>query len=151
MRNLAIQEGKKRGEIVAYFWSPVDARMALRKPAILASTWAFEGERFSSMQSPEKYVRTNSADTVAFLRGMTAARFSMRDLRIASLCSSIKVRARFGRVATSRIELTEVHAEFDGDAVLPPLEGEWEETFREGHQTEDGLAYSFVTLERVTE
>lgn len=48
------------------------------------------------------------------------------------------------------IELTEVHAAFDGDAVLPPLEGEWEEVFREGHQTEDGLAYSFVTLERVT-
>jgi dihydrofolate reductase len=48
------------------------------------------------------------------------------------------------------IELTEVHAEFDGDAVLPPLEGEWDETGREGHQTEDGLYYSFVTLERVT-
>lgn len=48
------------------------------------------------------------------------------------------------------IELTEIHAEFDGDAVLPPLEGEWDETEREGHQTEDGLYYSFVTLERVT-
>jgi dihydrofolate reductase len=48
------------------------------------------------------------------------------------------------------IELTEVHADFDGDAVLPPLEGEWDETGREGHQTEDGLYYSFVTLERVT-
>lgn len=47
------------------------------------------------------------------------------------------------------IELTEVHADFDGDAVLPPLQGDWEEVFREGHQTEDGLAYSFVTLERV--
>jgi dihydrofolate reductase len=49
------------------------------------------------------------------------------------------------------IELTEVHAEFDGDAVLPELEGEWDETFREGHQAEDGLFYSFVTLERVTQ
>ncbi len=49
----------------------------------------------------------------------------------------------------SCIELTEVHAAFDGDAVLPELQGEWEEVFREGHQTEDGLSYSFVTLERV--
>ncbi len=49
------------------------------------------------------------------------------------------------------IELTEVHAEIDGDAVLPPLEGEWDETAREGHQTEDGLYYSYVTLERVTQ
>ena len=48
------------------------------------------------------------------------------------------------------IELTEVHAAFDGDAVLPPLQGDWDEAFREGHQTDGGLAYSFVTLERVT-
>ena len=46
------------------------------------------------------------------------------------------------------IELTEVHQDFEGDAVLPPLEGAWEEVEREGHQQEDGLAYSFVTLER---
>jgi dihydrofolate reductase len=50
-------------------------------------------------------------------------------------------------LATS-IELTEVHQDFDGDAVLPPLEGDWEEVEREGHQQKDGLAYSFVTLER---
>ena len=49
------------------------------------------------------------------------------------------------------IELTEIHAEFDGDAVLPALVGEWDEVFREGHQTEDGLYYSFVTLERATQ
>lgn len=47
------------------------------------------------------------------------------------------------------IELTEVHREFEGDAVLPALEGEWQEVAREGHQQEDGLTYSFVTLERV--
>jgi dihydrofolate reductase len=46
------------------------------------------------------------------------------------------------------VELTEVHRAYDGDAVLPELEGEWQETSREGHQQEDGLAYSFVTLER---
>jgi dihydrofolate reductase len=50
-------------------------------------------------------------------------------------------------LATS-IELTEVHRDFEGDAVLPPLEGAWTEVEREGHQQEDGLAYSFVTLER---
>lgn len=48
------------------------------------------------------------------------------------------------------IELTEVHREFAGDAVLPALEGDWQETAREGHQQEDGLAYSFVTLERAS-
>jgi dihydrofolate reductase len=50
-------------------------------------------------------------------------------------------------LATS-IELTEVHREFAGDAILPPLDGAWHEVEREGHQQEDGLAYSYVTLER---
>ncbi|URW75786.1 dihydrofolate reductase [Sphingomonas donggukensis] len=42
----------------------------------------------------------------------------------------------------SRVELTEVHATPEGDAVVPPFTG-WRETAREDH---DG--YSFVTLER---
>jgi dihydrofolate reductase len=47
-----------------------------------------------------------------------------------------------------RIELTEVHAEPEGDAVVPPLEG-WRETAREDHPAEgDRPAYSFVTLVR---
>ncbi|WP_375288289.1 dihydrofolate reductase [Sphingomonas sp.] len=47
-----------------------------------------------------------------------------------------------------RIELTEVHAEPEGDAVVPPLEG-WRETAREDHPAEgDRPAYSFVTLAR---
>lgn len=47
-----------------------------------------------------------------------------------------------------RIELTEVHGEPDGDAVVPPLTG-WRETAREDHPAEgDRPAYSFVTLVR---
>jgi dihydrofolate reductase len=42
----------------------------------------------------------------------------------------------------TRIELTEVHASPEGDAVVPPFDG-WRETAREDH---DG--YSFVTLTR---
>ncbi|MEZ5681120.1 MAG: dihydrofolate reductase [Erythrobacter sp.] len=48
-----------------------------------------------------------------------------------------------------RIELTEVHGEFDGDTVMPATGPEWVETAREDHPAEDGRpAYSFVTLER---
>jgi dihydrofolate reductase len=42
-----------------------------------------------------------------------------------------------------RIELTEVHAEPDGDAVVPPFGPEWREMARE-----DRDGYSFVTLVR---
>jgi dihydrofolate reductase len=48
------------------------------------------------------------------------------------------------------IELTEVHADFDGDAYFPVLQsGEWREVSRDEHIEGDGLAYAFVTLERV--
>jgi dihydrofolate reductase len=49
----------------------------------------------------------------------------------------------------NRIHLTEVDAEFEGDAVLPPFDpAAWRETAREARQTPEGLAYAFVTLER---
>lgn len=48
-----------------------------------------------------------------------------------------------------RIELTEIHADFDGDTFMPPLGSEWEAVAREDFDSEDGRpAYSFVTLER---
>jgi dihydrofolate reductase len=48
------------------------------------------------------------------------------------------------------IELTEVHIEAEGDAIVPPFGLAWRETAREDHPSEAGRpAYSFVTLERV--
>jgi len=48
----------------------------------------------------------------------------------------------------NRIELTEVQADFEGDAVFKFDRSPWRETAREEHATPDGLSYSFVTLER---
>ena len=48
-----------------------------------------------------------------------------------------------------RIELTEIHADFDGDTFMPPLGPEWAIVGREDFAaTDDRPAYSFVTLER---
>jgi dihydrofolate reductase len=47
-----------------------------------------------------------------------------------------------------RIELTEVHQAFGGDAWFAFDKGDWREIAREDHVTPDGLAYSFVTLIR---
>jgi dihydrofolate reductase len=49
-----------------------------------------------------------------------------------------------------RIELTEVHAEPDGDAHFPAFErSDWTETFREHHPAEGKVpAFDFVTLLR---
>ena len=48
----------------------------------------------------------------------------------------------------SRIELTEVHRAFAGDAKFHLDRNGWKETFREDHITPDGLRYSYVTLTR---
>jgi dihydrofolate reductase len=48
----------------------------------------------------------------------------------------------------SRIELTEVHKDFEGDAQFQLDRNGWHETVREDHVTPDGLRYSFVTLTR---
>ena len=50
---------------------------------------------------------------------------------------------------TSRIELTEVHAEIAGDTRVPPFGPEWQEIAREDHAAEsERPAFSFVTLVR---
>jgi dihydrofolate reductase len=49
-----------------------------------------------------------------------------------------------------RIELTEVHADYEGDIVMPEIAAaEWEETARQDHAAQGKHpAYSFVTLKR---
>lgn len=48
-----------------------------------------------------------------------------------------------------RVELTEVHADVEGDTHMPPLGREWREIFREEHAAEgDRPAFAFVTLIR---
>jgi dihydrofolate reductase len=48
----------------------------------------------------------------------------------------------------TRIHLTEIHANVEGDTAFAFDRTGWTETSRENRRTENGLAYSFVTLER---
>jgi dihydrofolate reductase len=48
-----------------------------------------------------------------------------------------------------RIELTEVHADYEGDTHMPPLATDWHETAREEHPADGSYpAHAFVTLAR---
>lgn len=53
-------------------------------------------------------------------------------------------------VDVSRIYLTIVHNQFEGDAYFPALGDEWREVSRETHEADEknGYGYSFVRLER---
>lgn len=49
----------------------------------------------------------------------------------------------------ARIELTEIHADYDGDTVIPPPGPEWREVTREEHPAEsERPGFAFVTLTR---
>ena len=47
-----------------------------------------------------------------------------------------------------RIVVTEIDADFEGDAFAPQLGAEWQETTREAHISKTGLPFSFVTYVR---
>ncbi|MET1755127.1 dihydrofolate reductase [Novosphingobium sp. RD2P27] len=48
-----------------------------------------------------------------------------------------------------RIELTEIHAEYEGDITMPPAGPKWEEIHRDEHSAQEGRpGYAFVTLVR---
>lgn len=53
------------------------------------------------------------------------------------------------RPLAQRIEVTEIHAEYEGDTFMKPLGSEWEVVAREDHVAEGEYpAYSFVTYRR---
>ncbi len=49
----------------------------------------------------------------------------------------------------THIQLTEVHADIKGDTHFTFDRTGWAETARSRHQTDEGLAYSYVTLEKI--
>ena len=54
-----------------------------------------------------------------------------------------------GIVHADKIYMTEVHADFEGDAFLPSFDlTQWDEDAREAHVAENGLSFSYVTYVR---
>jgi dihydrofolate reductase len=47
-----------------------------------------------------------------------------------------------------RVVVTEIDADFEGDAFAPQLGAEWQETAREAHISKTGLTFNFVTYIR---
>ncbi|MEY4426869.1 MAG: hypothetical protein RL535_1167, partial [Pseudomonadota bacterium] len=47
-----------------------------------------------------------------------------------------------------RVVVTEIDADFEGDAYAPVLDASWLETQREQHTSKTGLKFSFVTYTR---
>ncbi len=50
-----------------------------------------------------------------------------------------------------RAVVTEIDADFEGDALAPTFDDSWQETSRNTHLAANGLTFSFVTLQRFDE
>ena len=48
----------------------------------------------------------------------------------------------------TRAVVTEIDADYEGDAFAPTFDASWQETARESHTAANGIRYSFVTLTR---
>ena len=48
----------------------------------------------------------------------------------------------------TRAVVTEIDADYEGDAFAPTFDASWQESTRESHIAANGLSYSFVTLTR---
>ncbi len=58
---------------------------------------------------------------------------------------------QIGLSIAEKLYVTEIHADFEGDAFLPQFElDQWQEVARERHQAENGLAFSYVTYQRAS-
>ena len=52
---------------------------------------------------------------------------------------------------SQRIYMTEINLEVEGDAYFPQIdESAWKEVSRTSHRNEQGMEYSFITLEKAT-
>ncbi len=57
---------------------------------------------------------------------------------------------KIGLALADKLYLTEVHEEFEGDAILPSFDlAQWQEISREYHEAANGLAFSYVTYKRI--
>ncbi|MEE9331880.1 MAG: dihydrofolate reductase [Methylophilaceae bacterium] len=59
---------------------------------------------------------------------------------------------KIGLPLADKLYVTEVHADFEGDAYLPAFDlTDWRELSRVRHDNEEGMAFSYVTYQRASE
>ncbi|WP_285712481.1 dihydrofolate reductase [Erythrobacter oryzae] len=89
--------------------------------------WAAEGAEVAT--TPEGALGLASGETIAVIGGAA-------------------IYALFMPLAT-RVELTQIHADYEGDTFMPPVGPAWHETAREDHAAEgDYPAFSFLTYRK---
>lgn len=129
-------------------------QLTLGQPVIMGrKTWDSLPERFRPLPGRTNIVITRQADWVAL--GALTAHSLEAALALCSnphsACQDVWILGgaeiyRLAEPLASFAEVTEIHAEFVGDAFAPKLGPRWCETARSSRQVSSkGLAYSFVS------
>ncbi|MES2979724.1 MAG: dihydrofolate reductase [Pseudomonadota bacterium] len=121
-------------------------------PVIMGrKTWDSLPPRFRPLPGRSNVVITRQADWVA--TGAQMALSLEQALALAAHAPEVWVIGGAQIYAQAlplaeRIDVTEIDADFDGDAFAPALGPEWRECARQTHLSRDGLPFSFVTYVR---
>ena len=124
-------------------------RVTLGQPVIMGrKTWDSLPARFRPLQGRVNIVITRQADWQAegALRA-TSIEDAMRlcgDAPDAWIMGGAEIYRQAEPLASTAV-VTEIDADFEGDAFAPTLSPAWQETARESHVAASGLAFNFVT------
>jgi dihydrofolate reductase len=124
-------------------------RVTLGQPVIMGrKTWDSLPARFRPLPGRVNIVITRQADWQAegALRA-TSIEDAMRlcgDVPDAWIMGGAEIYRQAEPLASTAV-VTEIDADFEGDAFAPTLSPSWQETARESHVAASGLAFSFVT------
>ena len=127
-------------------------RTTLGKPVIMGrKTWDSLPPKFRPLPGRVNIVVTRQADWQAegALRAasLAAAQQLCPGEADAWVIGGAQIYAAALPLASSAV-VTEIEADFEGDAHAPVFDADWKETARERHVAASGLAFSFVTYRR---
>ena len=127
-------------------------RITLGQPVIMGrKTWESLPERFRPLPGRINIVITRQSDWQA-----TGALRAGSIEEAQRLCGNVPDAWIMGGAEIYRLAepmahtavVTEIDADFEGDAFAPTLSNAWHETQREAHTAANGLCFSFVTYTR---
>jgi len=114
-------------------------------------TWESIPEKFRPLPGRRNVVVSRQTDYVAagatMVTSLTDALALFHADEVVWLIGGAQLYAHALPLA-AQLVVTEIDADFEGDAFAPTLGPEWVETERSQHASAQGLAYSLVTLER---
>ena len=126
-------------------------RVTLGQPVIMGrKTWDSLPARFRPLPGRLNIVITRQNDWQA--EGASRARSIEEAMRLCGDVPDAWIMGgaeiyRLAEPLASTAVVTEIYADFEGDAFAPELGAGWTEVQRESHVGANGLAFSFVTLQ----